>query len=154
MLGDRITIIEVKILKIVLLVLLLTGLYSVANAVTVTPVTNAGSTPVLSNKLGTIYSEQQIKELVDIYSTKYGVNSTRVLETIRCESRFNNVQSAIVSKGVREDSWGIAQIHLPSHPNISKYKALDPNFAIEWTVKEFSVGHASKWSCYKKIYQS
>ena len=154
MLGDRITIIEVKILKIVLLVsLLILGsvVHIKANAVTIN---NSVTTPELSSQLGTTYSEQQIKELVDIYSTKYGVNSIRVLETIRCESRFNNVQSAIVSKGVREDSWGIAQIHLPSHPNISKDKALNPNFAIEWTVKEFSIGHASKWSCYKKIYQS
>ena len=126
-----------------------------ANAVTsVTNVTvTAGSTPLLSNELGAIYSEQQIAELVNVYSTKYGVNSTKVLETVRCESRFRNVQSGIVSNGIREDSWGLAQINLPSHPSISKQQALQPEFALEWMTKQFSLGKASQWSCYRSLYQ-
>ena len=123
-----------------------------ANAVTITE--TAVTTPLLSSELGAIYSEQQIAELVSVYSTKYGVNPTKVLETVRCESRFKNVQSGIVSNGNREDSWGIAQIHLPSNLTISKQQALQPEFAIEWMVKQFSLGKAKKWSCYRSLYQS
>lgn len=125
-----------------------------ANAVTTEAIPESKKVILLSTELGTTYSEQQIAELVSVYSTKYGVNSTKVLETIRCESRFKNVQSGIISNGVRENSWGVVQIHLNSHPTISKQQALQPEFALEWMVKEFSIGHASKWSCYKKLYTS
>lgn len=114
----------------------------------------AGSTPKLSSEYGTKYSEQQIEGLISKYAIVYNINETKVLETIRCESRFKNVQSDIVSKGQREDSWGIVQIHLPSNPKITKEEALDPEFAIAFITKEFSEGRQSKWSCYKKIYQS
>lgn len=123
-----------------------------ANAVTITE--TAGSTPLLSSELGATYSEQQIAELVSAYSIKYGVNPTKVLETIRCESRFKNVQSSIVSNGIREDSWGLVQIHLPSHPTISKQQALQPEFALQWMVKQFSLGKASQWSCYRSLYSA
>lgn len=131
--------------------MLLTNGYEIANAVTTVP---EEVKPVirLSSELGATYSEQQIKVIVDEYSIKYGVDSTRVLETIRCESRFKNVQSGIVSQGIREDSWGIVQIHLPSHPTISKQQALQPEFALEWMVKQFSNGKAKQWSCYRTLY--
>lgn len=132
--------------------MLLTNGYEVANAVTITD--DVKTVKELSSELGTTYSEQQIKVIVDEYSIKYGVDSTRVLETIRCESRFKNVQSGIVSQGIREDSWGIVQIHLPSHPTISKQQALTPEFALEWMVKQFSNGKAKQWSCYRSLYQS
>lgn len=129
---------------------MLTNGYEIANAVT----TEAKPEVELSNELGTTYSEQQIAELVSAYSIKYGVNATKVLETIRCESRFKNVQSSIVSNGIREDSWGIVQIHLPSHPTISKQQALQPEFALEWMVKQFSNGKAKQWTCYRTLYST
>lgn len=128
------------------------------NAVT----TIAGSTPQISSEYGTKYSEQQIQDLISKYAIVYDINETKVLETIRCESRFKNVQSDIVSTTtingvevrVREDSWGIVQIHLPSHPKVTKEEALNPEFAIAFITKEFSEGRQKKWSCYRKIYQS
>ena len=127
----------------------------VANAVTnVTKVTTAGSTPQISSEYGTKYSEQQIQDLISKYAIVYDINETKVLETIRCESRFKNVQSDIVKNGEREDSWGIVQIHLPSNPKVTKEEALNPEFAIAFITKEFSEGRQKKWSCYKKLYQS
>lgn len=131
---------------------MLTNGYKIANAVTITEIPIPETK--LSSELGATYSEQQIAELVSVYSTKYGVNSTKVLETVRCESRFKNVQSGIVSQGIREDSWGIVQIHLPSHPEISKQQALNPEFALEWMVKQFSLGYAKQWSCYRSLYSA
>lgn len=71
-----------------------------------------------------------------------------MMNTIKCESQYSNVQSRIVYKGVREDSWGLVQIHLPSHPMVTKQQALDPEFAVNFMAEKFSNGW-TKWSCYK-----
>jgi hypothetical protein len=64
-----------------------------------------------------------------------------------CES---NLDSSMV--GDNGQSYGIAQIHLPSHPNITKEQALDKQFAIEFTAKQFAKGNAKLWTCYRKLY--
>lgn len=50
--------------------------------------------------------------------------------------------------GDQELSFGLAMIHLPSHPTISKAQAQDPEFAIRWMVKEFKAGRAWQWTCW------
>jgi len=55
-----------------------------------------------------------------------------MLKTIYCESGYKNIQSNIVSKGERENSWGLAQINLKWNPQVEKEQALDPHFAIKW----------------------
>jgi len=82
---------------------------------------------------------------------KYGVDPELMTEVINCESRFRNVQSRQYHKGVREKSYGLSQIHLPSHPEITKEQAKNSDFAIEFMAKEFSKGRYYKWNCYKKI---
>mgnify|MGYP001575504153 CR=1 FL=1 len=120
----------------------------VANAVTTDTIPQVEVKQTLNNELGTAYSEQQIKNLVDEYAIKYGVDGNKMMEVIKCESMYKNVQSNHYYKGVREDSWGIAQIHLPSHPNVSKQQALDPLFSINFMAEKFSRGWF-KWSCYR-----
>lgn len=75
------------------------------------------------------------------------------MKTIKCESQYRNVQSNIIYEGEREDSWGIVQIHLPSHKDITKEQTLDPYFAVRYMASEFSTGNASQWSCYRKLYK-
>ena len=58
-----------------------------------------------------------------------------------------------VKAGEQEKSFGLSQIHLPDHPDISYEEATDPLFSIEWMVKEFSLGHASQWTCYTSLYE-
>jgi len=85
--------------------------------------------------------EQRIRALIDkIYrvADEYGVSGYWMERTIECESRFRNVQSSAYKNGVREDSWGIAQIHLPSHPEVTVAQALNENFAIEGMAKNFN----------------
>ena len=60
------------------------------------------------------YSEDEVKTLTNYYGEKYGVNPNIMLNVIRCETHFRNKQSDIYSNGVRENSWGISQFHLPS----------------------------------------
>lgn len=53
-----------------------------------------------------------------------------ILRVLECESNFVSEQSRIYKNGVREPSFGIAQIHLPSHPDVTKEQALDEEFSI------------------------
>lgn len=62
------------------------------------------------------------------------------------------LQSRIIdSRGIREESYGLVQIHLPSHPEINLEQATDPYFSIEYIVKELKAGHEKQWSCYRII---
>lgn len=73
-----------------------------------------------------------------------------MIETINCENRDWDVklQSRIIQKnGLREDSWGLVQIYLPSHPTITKEQAQDPDFALDFMARH--LGRDVKWSCYK-----
>ena len=75
------------------------------------------------------------------------LSPTEVLETLRCESKLKI--DAIGDKG---KSFGIAQIHLPSHPSISKKQALDPVWAINWTIEQFGKGKARMWTCHRTLF--
>lgn len=54
-----------------------------------------------------------------------------------------------VKAGDRERSFGLAQIHLPSHPNITYEQATDGDFSIRFIAKAISEGRGSQWSCYR-----
>lgn len=62
-----------------------------------------------------------------------------------CESKFYNIQSQVVKYGKREESYGVAQIHLPSHPHITKEEALDVKFSVQFMADEIRKGNIWKW---------
>jgi hypothetical protein len=71
-----------------------------------------------------------------------------ILRVLECESNFQNIQSECLDEnGNRELSFGIAQIHLPSHPDVTMEQALDEEFSINWTAKKWIKGFRT-WSCY------
>lgn len=77
-----------------------------------------------------------------------------MINTINCEDTTWNPQkqSDIVKNGIREESYGLAQINIPSNPNVTIEQAQDPNFAIEFMAKNMGAGRSDMWSCYRKIY--
>ena len=94
-----------------------------------------------------IYTIFTAPTIVEAYAVKYGIPAKPLIDTLSCESHFN--ASAIGDKG---KSFGVAQIHLPSHPNITKEQALDPLWAIDWTAQQFKAGKAKMWTCYRILY--
>lgn len=79
--------------------------------------------------------------------------ATQMLETIRCESGFVSQQSKYIRKdGTREPSFGIAQIHLPDHPSVTKDEAMDENFSVRWMAKKFKDGKMGWWTCWRDKY--
>lgn len=95
-------------------------------------------------------NEQIYRPFVEEMAIKYGVSAYQMAETINCESRWDpTIQSYHVRNGVRENSWGIVQIHLTAHPNISKKQATDPYWSIEWMAQQFAKGNQRAWTCWK-----
>lgn len=102
-----------------------------------------------------------LADLIDKYSERYDVASSTMVQIITCESNFDpTIQSFQtyskdfpawgVKKGDRELSFGLVQIHLPSHPDITKAEALDPDFSVRFLASQLSIGHASLWTCAPK----
>ena len=90
-----------------------------------------------------------LEEKIEVYADKYGVSAYQMGRIIQCESGGKSVQSAIVTKsGEKEDSWGIVQIHLPSHPNITKEQAMNTDFALDFLAQNLGGGRVSMWHGY------
>lgn len=88
-----------------------------------------------------------IPTMIERFSDFYGVNREVMSRVIKCESGYNPN-----AEGDHGTSFGLSQIHLPAHPDITKEQALDPEFAIKFMAKEMSQGNSWKWTCWKMIY--
>lgn len=80
----------------------------------------------------------------------------RMYHTLELESdEWKNGQSQVPSdKGPNglEDSWGVCQIHLPSHKEITREQALDWQWCIDWAADMFKAGEAYQWTEYRILY--
>lgn len=85
--------------------------------------------------------------LASTTAVKYGLNPQRFTDTLYCESGLK-----IDAIGDHNTSFGISQIHLTAHPDITKAQALDPVWSLEFAANEFAKGNAREWSCYNKLY--
>ncbi len=64
----------------------------------------------------------------------------------KCESGLNS--SALGDKG---KSVGLFQIHLPSHPNISRTDAKDPYFSLAFAIEQYYSDNLDIWTCHRII---
>ena len=87
-----------------------------------------------------------IPEMVSWSANKYGVDPEIITKVIQCESTSN--PTAIGDHG---HSYGISQIYLPAHPEITKDQALDPAWAIDYLAQQISIGKGNRWTCYRKL---
>lgn len=108
------------------------------------------------------WTAHQIAMKIDEHAAKYGVSASLMKALVNCESMGSTtIQSYArytknhpewgVKKGQRELSWGLSQLHLPAHKDITKDEATDPDFALDYMAKRIAKGHASEWSCYQMI---
>lgn len=85
--------------------------------------------------------------LIRAYSEIYGLSEAtenQAVEIARCESNF--VEDAVGDGG---HSFGIAQIHLPAHPEITQEQATNKYFATWFLVSQIAEGNKWKWTCAK-----
>lgn len=85
-----------------------------------------------------------------------------MMAIVNCESQYNpTIQSrhvyhaGNVPKGYKvgdtEMSFGLVQIHLPAHPDISREQAINPEFATEFLAKNIKAGRIGMWSCARDL---
>ena len=119
---------------------------------------NAAQAPVVVAK--TVQNPvTNVDNLVYKYAEQYNVSPTLMFKIINCENvdRVPTLQSRIrytrdhqewgVKAGDRELSYGLVQIHLPSHPTVTYEQAIDPEFSIHFLAKGLVDGVS--WSCNK-----
>lgn len=106
------------------------------------------------NAVPIVYTKDELVQKVYQYAKISGVKSQTMINVIDCEDTTwtANQQSNIVRGKEREESYGLAQINLPSHPDISYDQAVDPDFAISYMADQLSKGKGNQWSCYRKLY--
>ena len=95
------------------------------------------------------WNEARIEKEIQEKAEHYNVSASEMNRVIQCESTGSTtIQSWQIQPYGRELSFGLVQIHLPAHPNITKEQAIDPTFAIDFLAKNFAEGRHSMWSCY------
>lgn len=67
-----------------------------------------------------------------------------MMKIIGCESGGN-----ITAVGDKGTSFGLVQIHLIAHPEITKVQAFTPDFAIQFLAENIAIGNVKIWSCAK-----
>lgn len=98
------------------------------------------STSTLIERYSALYdvSEATMKHIV--------LNESTGSTTIQSYSRYTRDHPEWgVKKGDRELSFGLSQIHLPSHPEVTYEQAIDPVFAINFLAKNLSKKKCGIW---------
>ena len=93
-----------------------------------------------------VYTSAQnatIDDIIAYNSSKYDVPARELIHIINCESGGKRSAHHLSPK---EDSWGVVQINLKAHPNITKQQATDPNFSVDYLAKNIK-RHKSWWTC-------
>lgn len=86
------------------------------------------------------------EQVISYYADVYQVSAEEMAGTLWCESKYKS--NAVGDHG---HSYGIAQIYLDYHKDVSKKQALNPIFSIEWMARQFSVGNKHLWSCARHL---
>lgn len=87
-----------------------------------------------------------IDEKIDLVAAKYKVSPSLMKKVIYCESSYN--PKAVGDGGT---SFGLSQIHLPAHPEVTKEQAFDEDFAINFMGESFSKNKHRMWSCWRIV---
>mgnify|MGYP001607569073 CR=1 FL=1 len=97
-----------------------------------------------------LWTQEMVKELARDTANEYKLNTQKFLHTLNCENLFRakGQSERRNKKGEREMSFGAAQIHIPSHPTITREQAESPEFAVKWMAEKWSEGNAYLWSCW------
>lgn len=105
--------------------------------------------PALAQNLPpVVYSTTTAEDILRAYAVKYAINGDEFVATARCESQFD--EHAIGDHGT---SFGVFQLHLPAHPEITKAEALDALWSVDWAAKQFVAYKQYMWTCYRSLYK-
>ncbi len=92
--------------------------------------------------VGVLVSKSDIEAYIDQKALETGISASKVKAVINCESAWN--PRAV---GDKNTSFGLSQIHLPAHPEVTIAQAEDPKFAVDFMFTEWARGNARAWTC-------
>ena len=76
----------------------------------------------------------------------------QIYQTIKCESKLYPSAKGDYASTTGYMSFGLAQINMRWHPEVSEAQALDPDFAVPWMVIQFVKGKQREWTCWRNLY--
>ena len=120
--------------------LLLGLLFSVNPSVLTVPVPPVEAAPL---------SIPQLEAIATSSAARYDLSrkaTRQMLKVIQCESGWDT--TVVSSTG----DYGISQLNLSAHPEITKEEAFDPHFSLDWLAHEWSLGHQNLWVCYGQLF--
>ena len=126
------------------MVLLIIGGLILVFTITKTSIAEAPAPPVP-------ITQPTVQELIGKYALQYNVSASRMLNTMKCESGLKSDAQGDMKNGVYT-SFGLSQIHLPAHPEVTKEQALNPDFAVEFMAKGFAQHKERMWTCWRTLY--
>ena len=88
-----------------------------------------------------------LEDKIYAVAKEFGISGYQMYRTAVCESNMRNIQSQVLKNGKQEQSFGYWQIHLPSWPGVSKWDALNEDFAIRWVAEHW---YKAKWYAYNR----
>lgn len=104
------------------------------------------------------WTKDRIRQEVDKKAKKYNISADEMWGTMSCESGASTTIQSFYKKKykssvklhgdhTREQSFGLSQIHLPDHPDVTYEQAIDPEFSIEYMAKNW---RTETWYCRDK----
>lgn len=105
----------------------------------------------------TVWTPAEIQILASTTASDYHLNVSHFIRTFKKESAGFvdvHIQSQYPDKSGpngKENSWGVCQIDLDYHPEITKAEATDPVFCLDWSAQQWSAGHAASWSAWREF---
>ena len=100
----------------------------------------------LDTRLNVELTKSEIEKIILDAAARHEINANRFLITAKCES---SLRPRVI--GDNGNSLGLFQIHLPSHPTVTREQAFNPVWASEWSAIKFRK-NPYIWVCYKKLY--
>ena len=108
--------------------------------------------PAIVDYKKTHWVKSEVIEMVKAKAIENNINPKYLLELGRCESSLNHkAQSNFMQYYGREQSYGLFQIHIKVHKNVTVEQATDPVFNTNWAITEIKKGKAARhWvRCHK-----
>ena len=101
------------------------------------------------------WTTEDTLRLISTKAKEYEVSEQTMIAIVRCETAgqmaSTTIQSGHYLNGVREKSYGLTQINLPSWPDITYEQATDPQFALDFLARQLKANKGYLWSCYRMI---
>lgn len=111
---------------------------------------------VYADQIEPLWDATTTMDVITSLSDEYHVSSSTMLAVVTCETAGNlgstTIQSFAMDRhGNRENSWGLSQIDLDYHPDITKEQAQNPIFALTYLADNLSKGNGDMWTCFKMM---